>query len=86
MLGKELDRLEAENAKLKRQLLIYLQKQTPQKIIRKDHKEKVHRAYLGKGEDTYETFMYRHCLNCNGYLGSKSFYCPNCGQKLDWSN
>ena len=35
-----------------------------------------------------ETFMYHYCPICGFYSVEKDYanYCPNCGQKLDWSD
>ena len=27
-----------------------------------------------------------HCMNCDKAINEKTANCPNCGQKLDWSN
>ena len=55
-----------------------VEKETPMKP-----KSKLY-GITGEGE----TFMYHYCPICGFYSVEKDYanYCPNCGQKLDWSD
>lgn len=49
-----------------------LEKQIPKQITRSISKEEENRAYY-------------YCPICCEWLTRMTNYCPNCGQKLDWS-
>ena len=59
-------------------------KETPMKVIEKyAHKE---RDYLNECSFVYTEVIIGNCPNCWEDINENYTYCPNCGQKLDWSD